>query len=450
MILRRALPLSMALAALLAPLSALAQGDPPSQPAPAPAAAPPAVPASGLTMDEVVAVTLRRNRDVVAAKMDIEAAQLDKVAASVYPNPIFSYTLGNIVLGTANGQGQTPAVSAGPLSQTVHAIGVSEIVDVWNKRGARMDAADRGVELRRLQVEDVLREIVHAVRSAAADVLREQSENELAREVAGHYEETVRLSRARQKAGEISEAELKKIELEGLRYSTAVIDADMDLDIARERLASLMGLPPAEAGKLKVADPGDARAPLPLATLTQRALEQRPDLQAARKGHAFADSSLTQAKREAYPDISLGLTYTHSEFTVSGDNPNSLALTLSLPLPIFDRNQAAIGRANLAMRRADNEAARLELSVAHEVADAVRRDTRARALLDAYEGGMLERAESSLRVAEKSYKAGAVSLLELLEAQRTYLEIKDDYLKTLNTFQQARVDVAHAVGGATN
>ncbi len=59
---------------------------------------------------------------------------------------------------------------------------------------------------------------------------------------------------------------------------------------------------------------------------------------------------------------------------------------------------------------------------------------------------MLARAETALRVAEKSYQAGAISLLELLEAQRTYLDTRAQYLRALHDYRQAAVDVTHAVG----
>jgi cobalt-zinc-cadmium efflux system outer membrane protein len=285
------------------------------------------------------------------------------------------------------------------------------------------------------------------VRSASADVLREQTENQLAKDFAARNSETVRLSRARARAGEISEAELKKIELEGMRYDNAVIDADTELDVARAKLAGLMGLPPSAADSLKLSEALPPRGKLSVRALVQRAIEQRPDVRANKKARLYAEAALASALRERLPDLSLGIAYTHSAFTVSGDNPNTLALTLSFPLPIFDRNQVGIGKANLELRRADNDAAKLALRVEHEIAEAVRREERARALLDAYEGGMLERAESGLMVAEKSYKAGAISLLELLEAQRTYLETRAEYLKAQNAFVQARVDIIHAVGG---
>jgi cobalt-zinc-cadmium efflux system outer membrane protein len=189
------------------------------------------------------------------------------------------------------------------------------------------------------------------------------------------------------------------------------------------------------------------RTPLSPTDLMNRAWNDRPDVRALRASRAAADAGLTQAHREAFPDISLGLAYTHSNFTVSGDNPNQLSVTLSLPLPIFDRNQAAIGKANLELKKADNEEKKLALTVAHEVNDAVRHELHARKLVDAYEGGMLARATETLQIAEKSYAAGSTSLLELLEAQRTYIETRSDYLKAVNQLWQARVDIAHAVNG---
>ncbi|HEY2903135.1 MAG TPA: TolC family protein, partial [Polyangia bacterium] len=180
------------------------------------------------------------------------------------------------------------------------------------------------------------------------------------------------------------------------------------------------------------------------------ALADRPDLRAARASRDVSEAALSAARREAFPDISLGANYTHSDFTVSGDNPNTLALSLSLPLPLFDRNQANIGRARLDIVRADNDTERLRLQVQRDVGEAVRRAQRAQALLAVFEGGgMIDRADGSLKVAEKSYKAGAISLLELLEAQRTYLDIRGQYLRALHDYRQSTIDVSHAVGERT-
>ncbi len=402
-----------------------------------------------LDMEQAVALALQRNRDVIAARLEIRSAELDKIAAELYPNPVLSYSIGNLTLGAGNPYNvQNGAPEHPGLSQTVHTLGISEIIDVWSKRGARTRAAERGIELKRLEVADALREIVHAVRSAFADVVREQSERQLGRDMRDRYAETVRLSRARFNAGEISEAEFRKIELEGLKYQSDVVDADSEYDLARQKLAALLGLG-SSAGLPEplVSEDPPHEDTLPLPALVQKALENRPDARAVERARAYAEATLGSAKRDALPDISLGASYTHSEFVVSGDNPNTVGLNVSLPLPIFDRNQANIGRAELDIRRAANNAERIQIVVRQEVSDAARRVDRSKSLLAIFEGGgMLERADNSLRVAEKSYKAGAISLLELLEAQRTFLETRAQYLRAQHDHRQSRIDLRHALG----
>lgn len=452
-----ALPL-VGLSAGMMPVCARAEApaDPMAAAAPAPGSS-----GAGLTVADAVGIALARNRDVVAAKMEIEAAELDVVAARIYPNPLLQYGIANLVLGDANPQMGAVTSSPHVFGQAVQSLGVAEIVDVWSKRSARTRAAARGVDQRRFLTEDALREIVHAVRSAFADVLRAQAERDLAKEVAARYAETVRLSQARFRAGDIAESELRKIELEGLRYQNAVMDGELQLDVGRHNLAALLGLGAANLPGDHLIEP-ELRSAFDREQLIATALERRPDLKAAGAAQAAGQARLTAAEREAYPDLTLGATYTHSAFTVSGDNPNSLALTLGLPLPLFDRNQANIGRARLDIRRAENDGARLRLAVENDVTEAVLRALRSRALLAVFErpgvagsptatgttdpGGMLARAETALKVAEKSYKAGAISLLELLDAQRTYLDTRGLFLRALHDSRQAAIDVAHAVG----
>jgi cobalt-zinc-cadmium efflux system outer membrane protein len=412
------------------------------------------------TVEQAVSLALQRNRDVIAAKLEIDAAQLDIVAARVYPNPGVQYSIGNLVLGNAN-----PSYGhQGFFGQPVQTIGVGEIVDIWAKRSARIRAASSGLDHRKLLTEDALREIVYGVRSAFADVLREQSERQLAHDVADRYAQTVKISQARFKAGDISEADLRKIELEGLKYQNDVIEADMELDLARGKLAALLAIAPGQLPAMLAEAPELAARPVfDAGQLTARAIQHRPDLRAAGAARVLAEDEIAQARREAYPDITLGAAYTHSDFEVSGDNPNTLAFNISLPLPLFDRNQANIGRAHLDLRRAENDRERLQIVVAHDVTEAVRRSARASTLLAVFEkpagegvpgtptgtsdkGGMLERAEIAVRVAEKSYRAGAISLIELLDSERTYLDTRAQYLRALHDFRQAAIDVGHAVG----
>ena len=402
-----------------------------------------------ISMDQAVAFALEHNRDVIAARLGIREAELAEIAASIYPNPVLSYNVGNLVVGHGNpgNVAQGAPQNPGFFSQTQQTVGISEIIDIWSKRGARMRAAERGVELRRFEVADVLREIAYEVRTAYVEVCREQAERQLRRDMRDGYGETIRLSRARRAAGEISESEFRKIELEGLRYETEVVTADAELDLSRKRLAALLGLKSDVDLGSPLGDESPPEMDLTLPPLVARAMKNRPDVRAAGQAHVFAEASLGAARRERLPDITLGVAYTHSEFLASGDNPNALSFGVALPIPIFDRNQANVGRADLYLRRAANESARLDVVVNHEVSDAVRRVERAKTLLAFFEGGgMLERADRARQVAEKSYQAGAISLLELLEAQRTFLETRAQYLRAEYDYRKSRVDLRRAIG----
>src|SRR5262249_60086364 len=150
----------------------------------------------------------------------------------------------------------------------------TEMSDVWMKRRGRINAGEKGVEHRRLLTEDALREIVYTVRSSFAETVREQEERQLAHEFADRYAQTIRLSQARYRAGDISEADLRKIELEGLKYQNDVIDADMELDLARGKLAALLALPSLSVLPGPAIEP-EGRPTFDLGSLEAHALEHR-------------------------------------------------------------------------------------------------------------------------------------------------------------------------------
>src|SRR5207244_13293560 len=91
-------------------------------------------------------------------------------------------------------------------------------------------------------------------------------------------------------------------------------------------------------------------------------------LRAQRVAVERAEAVLSSQRREAFPDLQLGLRYSRDYFTVSGDNPSSLSFNVAVPLPLFDRNQGGIGHAAVDVEAAENDRNRLELAVRHDVA----------------------------------------------------------------------------------
>jgi cobalt-zinc-cadmium efflux system outer membrane protein len=431
--------------------------------APAPAHA--QNPAAPLTIDDALDLAFRRNRDVIAAKLGVNAAEVERLAAGLRPNPVFSYLANNFSLGpgTVNCITQTdgnpvPGSCAAEsfASNTVHSFAISWELDVWRKRNLRLDAAAVGVEAARAQVKDALRAVGAAVTAAWLKLHHAQEALALARQVRDQYIETVRVSRERARKGEIAGNEFQKIELEQQRYEAATIGAEQETADDERALKELLALPPETADFVLPEAQVPAVTTPELSPLVDEALAGRPDLQAVALQSKKARADLDVAHRGAWPNPSLALGYTRSQNRPAGDNENTLSLGLSVALPVFDRNQADIGRASVAVQATENALAKARLTVAHDVAEALQHERYTHAIVDTYvhreadaynkQTNRLERAEGLLKAATEAYRIGAISLLELLEAQRTYNTTRSDYLIALGAYRQALADLATSVG----
>jgi cobalt-zinc-cadmium efflux system outer membrane protein len=180
--------------------------------------------------------------------------------------------------------------------------------------------------------------------------------------------------------------------------------------------------------------------------LVDAAMDNRPDVAALQRAREQADLALQLARRERYPDITVGADYTHSEFVVSGDNRNIIGFGFSLPLPVLNQNQGEIAKAEVAMRQAENDLARLRLDIAQEVHDALERYHSLQRVRQVFESGYLDRARLTVTAAETSHRAGAASLIELLDAERTYTATQTDYLDTLFAARSSLNNLEKVIG----
>src|SRR5581483_7806036 len=190
------------------------------------------------------------------------------------------------------------------------------------------------------------------------------------------YRETVRVSQSRSREGEIAPSEFDKIALEQRTFEREVADAETERRAAMTALLPLIGMSAADvepAGVLAIpSPPGDADA------LVADALARRPDLRAAERGREAAEAAARLARAERWPNPTVGLQYTHSEFLISGDLANQLGTSVSVPLPVLNRNQGEIERAEAEALAARHEVDKLRLEIPQEVRAAVSQYTIAR------------------------------------------------------------------------
>jgi len=387
----------------------------------------------GLTMDEAIARMRAQSPDVLAAALKVKAAEGDLRTAGAYPNPTLSVGLGNFAIGRTNppglGAGETVVVQGG----------LSEELELWGKRPARIAQAQSAIASAQSARGDLERTATFEVRRRFLDVLVATERRRLARENLDRYRETVRVSQARARSGDISPADFNKIALEQRGFEREVADADLERQQAMAALLPLIG---SEGDDVEPVG-SLALPPVPgtSAALVDDALAKRPDLHEAESDVEAADAALELAHAEAWPNPTVGVGYTHSQFTVSGDLADQIGANVSIALPVANRNQGAIERAEAEALTAREAVHKLRLTIPREVQTALAAYASAKARVDRFEHQFLKQAEAARKAAEVSYRDGAVSLLELLEAERTYIATQRDYLDALRDGHTAAYDV---------
>ncbi|HMC94895.1 MAG TPA: TolC family protein, partial [Polyangia bacterium] len=281
---------------------------------------------------------------------------------------------------------------------------------------------------------------------------------DLAREIAGSTAHTFDLNQIRYRSGAISEVDLSRTETVKLEAEQAVDTAGQALRQAKVQLAFLLGQRRGftdftiDAGQLRFATPAGL-AGMNAQQLVDRAIAARPDLRAQESQRTRAGRAVALAKRQRFPDLGINLQYQQegsasgSTITtptggtamtqVAGVTPPTLQLSLTGTLPLFYQQQGEIKKAEADGITQDAQAARLRAQVVADVENAFAAYQTTGRLVGRMEGRLLERAGRARQLVELQYQKGAASLLEFLDAQRTYVATKLEYIQDLNAYWDA-------------
>jgi outer membrane protein, heavy metal efflux system len=386
-----------------------------------------------LTIDDALRIFRERGFDLLIADAQIAAAEGDSAAAAAVQNPQLSATIGKTL-------DYDPRACSG-CSATAWSLGLTDpsaLSDlITGKRGLRVDVARAALSAARRSRDDALRTLSLQVRQAVLDAALQQEQLGLARELAESTERTRALDERRLQSGAISEAELARAEVAALQAQQGVDLAEQALIAARLQLAFLLGFreaPPEFAVDSSLFDRALPETTLSLDALAREALEERPDLLAASAQETRAEAALDLARRQRIPDLALSAQYAQEGSGQSALQPPTLTLGAQFPLPIFNRQAGEIARAeaDLRVHRIAREKLRAQaLSDVRQAIAAVESDRR---LVQRLRTRLLGRAGRVRDLVQVQYEKGAASLLELLDAQRTWAQTHADYLKTVHDF----------------
>jgi cobalt-zinc-cadmium efflux system outer membrane protein len=374
-----------------------------------------------LTLDDLERIALESNPTLVQASMAVQAAQGNYVQAGLYPNPTIRYIADEV--GNDGGQG----FQGGGVAQ--------EIVTAGKLRLGRAVASHEVVQAR-LVWETQRRRVLNDVRAGYYDVLLAQKMIEVNEQLLRIGEEGVKATEKLRAAQEVSRADVLQAQIEAESARLNLVEARNFLLSAWRRLAAVLGRPEMDLTPLV----GDVEKDLPAFdwkdTLDQ-VWVQSPELAHARAGIERAQCELARQYAMRVPNLGVGAVVkydTVSRYTVAD-------VGLSLPLPLFDRNQGRILRAQADLAAARNEVRRVELSLYDRLAAAFEQYATARQRVETYTKTILPNAQKSLDLIRIGYREGEFGYLSLLTAQRTYFGVNLDHLRNLREFRSRCVEL---------
>ena len=362
-----------------------------------------------ITLDEAIRTALAHNQTLLAARTTVQQSEAEEKTANLRPNPTLFSTLAYLPLS------RTGAGFLDYLQNSAEAdLGMSYLFERGKKRQHRLQAAKDTTAVTRLQVQDNERILTFQVAQQFINVQLARSVLDLAQQNLKAYQSTVDISESKYKAGGISENDFLKLKLQLLQFQQDVAQAQLAKAQALSDLRQLLGYEsvPADydvAGEFDYKPLG-----LTLSELQTKALENRPDLRAAVQGVTAAGSQFELAKANGKIDVTGSANYSH----VSGIS--AITLSLSVPLPIFDRNQGEIARTRYAVTQARQQQAAAHGQVLTDVRDAYEAVQTADQVAQYYRSGYLDVSLKTRDISEYAYRRGAASLLDFLDAERSY------------------------------
>jgi len=390
---------------------------------------------TSIDLDTAIQLALTHNHSLKATRTQVQQNEAQEITANLRPNPTFAADSQFVPFFSPQNFSGTNVDQVQQFD-----VGLSYLFERGHKRQRRLKAAQDATAVTRAQIADAERTLTFNVSQQFISVLLAESTLQLALEDLKAFQQTVDISEEQFKAGYIGEGDYLKIKLQLLQFQTDVSSAKLAKVQALVGLRQLLGYD-AVPENFEVA--GDlAYKPLKsgLDDLKLQALRERPDYKAAELGVTAAESQIRLAKANSKVDV----TGTYNVDHVAGETTASIFA--SFPLAIFDRNQGEIARTKYALTQSQEQQQSASDAVLSDVSNAYEMVKSNDEVVQLYTSGYLKQAQDSRDISEYAYKRGAASLLDFLDAERSYRATQMGYRQALASYMTALEQLKAAVG----
>lgn len=391
----------------------------------------PTVP-SRLTLQTALDMLTKQSPVWLRDQLNSKIAEGNLTQARLRPNPDLEVSSESYPLFESN---------RGPfLNNQELVVRAGQTIETAGKRSKRIGVARQDLAATQSDVQNSFRQLKFELKRRYYEVVLAKAQRELAQEVLTQFDDIIRLNEARFKQGEISGLEINRIRAERARFSSDLLDSDLQLKNAKTSLVELLGVQDLSTA-FEVAEALTAPAlQLDLSALQREALQQRPDIMAERQRLERNRQNLALQKAESVPNVTPFFGYKR-DF-----GQNTAAFGVSIPLPLFNRNQGAVSRASAEISQQQYEANRVELAVRRDVQEAYQTAQTQSEKVKALEQQYVPSARAAREIAQQSYRLGALDLIALLDSERTYRETLRAYNLSLFDYQTSIFQLETAVG----
>ncbi len=381
------------------------------------------------------------NPNLKAAQLTVDESRAAEISAYLRPNPQFTGTVDQLnpfktTLSPVSGQSVYR-----PLSYTLPYASFSYLHERERKRELRLESAKKSTDIAVTSFQDEERGLLFNLRNAFVQTLEAKAVLQNARENLSYWDRELEVNRKRFQAGDLAQVDLDRLELQRIQFETDLENATVALRSAKIQLLILLD-DRTPIDQFDVSGPyGFSDSLAPLDEYHSVALAARPDLKAAAEAIELAKTNHQLAVANGSADPTFGV-----DFARNPPIPSYFGVSVSIPLRIFDRNQGEKARTEVEIGRSARAHDALQAQVFGDVDSAYVTLESAVNLLRPYRDKYLKLAEDTRNRVSFSYRNGGASLLDYLDAEKSYRDARLAYLNLIGSYLSAAAQLNMAVG----
>jgi cobalt-zinc-cadmium efflux system outer membrane protein len=392
-------------------------------------------PAARVSMSDAVRLALEHNHQLRAQRLNVDISKADEITAALKPNPTLTSTNQGFQVFSPNALSIDSIANNQTFTESL-----SYLFERGGKREKRTAVAQDTTTVATRTAADTERQLIFQTRQAFINVLLAKSSLDLARDDLRNFSTVVDVNRERVRAGDLAESEFLKISLQQLQFEQDVTTAEVGLAQAMAALRQNVGFDGLAETFEVDGDLAYTKYAVTLDDLKRDALTSRPDLLAAQGSVKLAEDTEALAYGNRARDLTGEVEYDRT-------GPfNGLGFGFSIDLPFHDRNQGNIAHSKVGLLQATETEAQIRTAVLTDVVTAFAAFQTSEKVVGLFQSGYLNQAQQSLDVTTYVYQQGNGTLLDLLDAERTYRTTQLAYRQALAAYMTSVQQINQAVG----